>query len=258
MVDMASAAAAARRFVGRSLAVVGVGDGTGLATALRVGLEGARVTIAARSSAHLDHAAEVLGRAEVPFERVQVDVGTEGGAGEVVAAAVRRFGGLDALISTAGGYEPGSLAATDLAALERMLHVNLRTAFCATRAAAPELARSGRGAVVITGAVFGAVVPGPGILAYNTSKAASLGLVKSLAAELAPENVRVNAVLPGGITHKFDPDQDPMAGRRLLTGPALPQDVAAACAFLVSDEACWISGAALAVDGGFSVSRKPF
>ncbi len=250
--------ARAQRFTDRVVLVSGVGPGAGLATALRVAAEGAKVVAAARGPQHLEHAAELLKKHGADFRTVRADMGTEAGARSAVAEAVAAFGKLDALISMAGGYEGGGFDQCDQAALDRMLAVNLRPAFEASHAAVPELAKSGRGAIVITTAVFGAVIPGPGLLAYNVSKSAANGLVKSLAGELLAKNVRVNAVLPGGIRHEFDPALDPSANRPLKKGPALPQDVAAAAAFLASDDACWITGATLIVDGGFSVARPAF
>jgi NAD(P)-dependent dehydrogenase (short-subunit alcohol dehydrogenase family) len=94
------------------------------------------------------------------------------------------------------------------------------------------------------------------LLAYNTSKSASTGLVRSLAGELAPRNIRVNAVLPGAITHRLDLQRDPAHGRALGAAAALPADIAAAVTFLASEDACWITGATLVVDGGFAVGRK--
>ena len=251
-------AAQARRFEEKVVLVVGAGAGSGRATALRFGLEGARVVAVARSEEHVTGVQEALTAHGVTHAVVRADVATEEGAADAVRAAVETFGGLDVLVSMAGGYEGGGFDQTDGDALERMLDLNLRAAFHAARAAAPEIANRGRGAIVLTTAVFGGVVPGPGLLAYNTSKAASTGFAKSLAGELAERNVRVNAILPGGISHEFDVDKDPAADRALTKGPALPQDIAAAAAFLASEEACWMTGATLVVDGGFSVTRKPY
>ena len=253
-----TAAAQARRYEEKVVLVVGAGAGAGRATALRFGLEGAKVVAVARSEEHVTGAREALEAHGVTCAALQADVATEEGAEAAVRTAAETFGGLDVLVSTAGGYEGGGLDQTDGAALERMLDLNLRAAFQSARAAAPEIVKRGRGAIVLTTAVFGGVVPGPGLLAYNTSKAASTGFVRSLAGELAERNVRVNAILPGGISHEFDVEKDAAADRLLTKGPALPQDIAAAAAFLASEEATWITGASLVVDGGFSVIRKPY
>lgn len=257
MVDIRTAAGA-RRFEQRVVLVTGVGAGAGLATALRFGLEGASVVAVARSDEHVLGARAALEEAGVPHRGLRVDVSTVDGAREVVSATVEAYGGIDVLVNTAGAFEGGSADDTDAEALERMLDANLRTAVQTSLAAAPEIAKRGGGAIVITTAVFGAVVPGPGLLAYNTSKAASTGFVRSLAGDLAEKNVRVNAILPGGISHEFDAGLDPAASRALTKGPALPQDIAAAACFLASDDACWVTGASLVVDGGFSVVRRPY
>lgn len=246
------------RFGDKVVVVAGVGPGVGLATALRFGLEGARVAVAARSDTSLQHATEELARHGVVHVAIAADVGTETGAAEVMAQANRHFGGVDVLACTAGGYAGGGLRETDGALLEQMLDVNLRTVFHSARAASATMAARGRGAIVVTTAVFGAVVPGPGLLAYNTSKGAATALVQSLAGDLAPSNIRVNAVLPGATSHHFDAAADVTSARSLLKGAGTPQDIAAAVLFLASDEAAWITGATLIVDGGFSVSRKPY
>jgi len=251
-------AACARRFQDRVVLVTGVGGGTGLAAALRFGLEGAQVATVARSKDNVEVARSTLEAHGVQVCAIEGDVGTEQGAAKVVAETEAAFGRIDVLANTAGGYEGGGFDDTDVAALERMLDMNLRTAFCAIRAAAPVIAKQGRGAIVVTTAVFGATVPGPGLLAYNTSKAASTALVLGFAGEMVERNIRVNAVLPGAITHQFDAERDPTADRELSKGPAMPEDIAAAVAFLASEDACWITGATLVVDGGFSVSRKAY
>ncbi|MFG0315851.1 MAG: SDR family NAD(P)-dependent oxidoreductase [Planctomycetota bacterium JB042] len=257
MTDITTAAAA-RRFADKVVLVTGVGSGAGRATALRFGLEGAKVVAVARSDEHVLGVRQALEEASVEHRAEVVDVSTVEGARQAVSLATEAFSGLDVLVCTAGGFEAGSADDADGAALDRMLDVNLRPAFETSIAAAPEIAKRGRGAIVITTAVFGAVVPGPGLLAYNTSKAASTGFVKSLAGDLAEKNVRVNAILPGGISHEFDPSLDPSASRALTQGPALPHDIAAAACFLASEDACWVTGASLVVDGGFSVVRRPY
>lgn len=257
MTDLA-AAAHARRFTDKVALVAGVGPGVGLACAARLGLEGARVVAAARSEENVARATETLTRLGVEHVGFRGDAATPEGAAAAVALATREYGGLDVLVCCAGGFEGGGFDDADEAQLERMLTVNLRAAFASAKAAVPAMRTRGRGAIVITTAVFGAVVPGPGLLAYNTSKAAADGYCRSLAGDLAPSGIRVNAVLPGATSHRFDETADPAKDRALLSGPAMPQDVAAAVAFLASDDACYVTGGALVVDGGFSVSRKPY
>jgi 3-oxoacyl-[acyl-carrier protein] reductase len=250
--------ACARRFADRTALVVGAGSGAGRAVAMRLGLEGAKVAIAARSAPHVEEGERVLAARGVTVRSIRGDASTAEGAQAVVESAISAFGGIDVLVVTAGGYEGGSIEQCDAASLDRMLALNLKVAFHAVKSALPHLVARGGGSIVITTAIFGGTVPGPGLLAYNTSKAAAQGFAQSLAGDLQERNVRVNAVLPGGIAHQFDPERDVAAGRRLGKGPAQPEDVAAAVAFLASDEACFITGAALAVDGGFACARKAF
>ncbi len=251
-------AARAQRFHDKVALVVGVGSGTGLAVALRLGLEGAKVIAVARSEAHVEAAEAAMLSHGIDGRALRADVSTASGAATATAAAIDRFGGLDVAISTAGGYEGGSFDQTDSAGVERMLDSNFRTAFHLAKTTTPCLESRGGGSIVVTTAVFGSIVPGPGLLAYNTSKAAVSGFLQSLAGDLAAKNIRVNAVLPGGITHQFDVTRDVALGRKLAKGPSQPEDIAAAVAFLASDEACFVTGAALVVDGGFSVGRKAF
>lgn len=247
-----------RRFEGRVVLVAGTGPGVGRATAVRYALEGARVVCAARNEEHLDLVRETMEQVGVVSDRVRclrADLATAEGAEAAVREACDGFGRLDVLAVTAGGFEPGGVDDPDTDRLERMLDVNLRAAWRTSLAAAEALAAT-KGAVCVTTAVFGACVPGPGVLAYNTAKAAATGFVRSLAADLRPRGVRVNGVLPGGVSHRYEPDRDPRGGRTLGVGPAWPEDVAAAVLFLTSDEAFWITGATLVVDGGFAVSRS--
>lgn len=257
MTDLKTASQA-RRFEGKVAMVVGAGPGAGLACAARLGLEGAQIVATARSEENVRGAAETLTRLGVDHVVFRGDAATPGGAIAAVELAKREFGGVDIVVCSAGGFEGGGFDKSDEDQLERMLTVNLRAAFSTAKASAPALIERGGGAIVITTAVFGAVVPGPGLLAYNTSKAAADGLCQSLAGDLAASGIRVNAVLPGAISHHFDEGLDPAHERALLKGSATPQDIAAAVAFLASDEACFITGARLVVDGGFSVSRKPY
>ena len=257
MTDLKTAANA-KRFTGKVALVVGAGPGAGLACAARLGLEGAQVVAAARSEENVNGAAETLTRLGIDHVVFRGDASTAEGALAAVALAMREFGGIDIVVCSAGGFEGGGVDKADEAQLERMLSMNLRAAFSTAKASAPALIERGGGVIVVTTAVFGAVVPGPGLLAYNTSKAAAAGLCQSLAGDLAPSGIRVNAVLPGAISHEFDDTADPAHERALLKGSAMPQDIAAAVAFLASDDACFITGAELVVDGGFSVSRKPY
>jgi NAD(P)-dependent dehydrogenase (short-subunit alcohol dehydrogenase family) len=163
-----------------------------------------------------------------------------------LAAAVTRFGGIDILLNLAGGFAGGTtVAETDSATLDRMLDLNLKTAFQMSRAVIPLLKARGGGRIVTVGARV-ALRGAAGLGAYAASKAALLSLTQTMAEELRDANVQVNCILPGTI--------DTPANRRAMPGAdhtlwVAPEQIARVLAFLASDDSVVVSGAALPVYG---------
>jgi NAD(P)-dependent dehydrogenase (short-subunit alcohol dehydrogenase family) len=244
------------RFTGRTAVVTGAASGIGAATAARLAQEGAAVVLADIDEERGRGVTEGItgdgGRARF----VTADVAAEDDWHRIVAAA-HSFGPVDVLVSNAYTVDVRPAHELSLASWHRQLDVNLTAGFLGVRAVLPDLRDRG-GAVVLTSSVH-AHKGIPGHPAYAASKGALLSLCGQLAVEYGPE-VRVNAVLPGPIlTAAWDrvPPEDrarsvaETAVRRFGT----PDEVAAAIAFLGSDEASYITGSHLLVDGGWSVLK---
>ncbi|MCV2396229.1 SDR family oxidoreductase [Actinotalea sp. M2MS4P-6] len=241
------------RLTGRVAVVTGASRGIGHAIAGRLAADGASVVLTARSADGLAAAAQSL-----PADRVRVVAGRAQDAEhrrEAVATAVREFGGLDILVCNAG-INPvyGPLDGLDLDAARKVLEVNvLGTLGWVQQACAAGLGTRA-GAAVLTMSSVTASVPSPGIGWYGVSKAAVSHLTVTLAAELGPR-IRVNALAPAVVRTQFaralyEGREDEVAARYPLGRLGTPEDVADAAGFLCSDEAGWITGQVLGLDGG--------
>jgi len=246
------------RFAGRAALVTGASSGIGRACALALGREGARVVAAGRRRPRLDETVAAVGAAGGEAVAVTGDVRDEAVCARWVETARERFGGLDLLVNAAGVIGAATLADTTTAEWDRVMDSNLRSIFLLTRAAAPELIRR-RGAVVNLSSVAG-LRPYAGIFAYCVSKAGTDQLTRCAALELAPHGVRVNAVNPGVVVTELHtvtntvPDYAGFLERSKTTHPigrvGQPEEVSALVLFLLSDEAGWITGATMSIDGG--------
>ncbi|NUP24633.1 MAG: SDR family oxidoreductase [Streptomyces sp.] len=244
------------RFTGRTAVVTGAASGIGAATAVRLAEEGAAVVLAdvaeERGAAVTDGIAKGGGRARF----VRADVAVEDDWRRIVAAA-HDLGPVDVLVSNAYTVDVAPAHELTLASWQRQLSVNVTAAFLGFRAVLPDL-RARRGVAVLTSSVH-ARVGIPGHPAYAASKGALLSLCGQLAVEYGPD-VRVNAVLPGPILTAAWDGVPPGERERSVAETAArrfgtPEEVAAAIAFLSSDEASFITGTSLAVDGGWSVVK---
>jgi len=243
-------------FAGRTALVTGASRGIGYGIAAELLRGGAAVTISARKQDALDAAAESL-RAEVPGARVLAVAGNSGSAderAEIVSRTVAEFGGLDVLVNNTG-INPvyGPLAQADLDAVRKVFDVNVVAALGFVQLAlAAGMAEKG-GAVVNVASVAGLRSTGA-IAAYGASKAALIRLTEELAWELGPK-VRVNAVAPAVVKTRFaealySDREDEAAAAYPLKRLGAPEDVAKLVAFLASDDAAWISGETVRIDGG--------
>ena len=239
--------------------VTGGGTGIGAAVARRLAAEGYAVVVTGRRAAPIEEIA-----AEIDGLAVVADTGLVDDAERAVRETVERFGGLDALVCNAGIGGGGSLRDLDPATWDDVLRTNLTGAFLTCRAAIDHLAAR-RGSVVTISSVSG-LRASPESLAYCASKAGLLMLTQCMAVDHGPEGVRVNCVAPGWVrTPMADEDMDVLAERLgldreaayaettvdvPLRRPASPEEVAATVAWFVSDDASYVNGSVVTVDGG--------
>lgn len=244
-------------FTGKTVLVTGGGSGIGRAIAQAFLDNGANVAISGRRRDKLDDVLE--GRPEERTLAIEADVADDASAKAMVDAVVERFGALDVLVNNAAAYFNGPLDAMTLDAWEAIRSTNIDGFVHVVRHCVGALEMSG-GNVVVVGSVSG--LRGDwGQAAYNATKAAIMNFVQSLALDYGPRGVRFNAVAPAltitDITKDIEDDEKALAAavnRIALGRPGRPADIAPAVLFLASDDAAYVTGAWLAVDGGTSAS----
>jgi NAD(P)-dependent dehydrogenase (short-subunit alcohol dehydrogenase family) len=241
--------------------VTGGAGGIGRAIGQRFVTEGARVALMDVRSDAVTHAAADLGNDLHRVMGITGDVTCVEDVERAVVATVAAFGSLDILINNAGIAPTRPFLEMTVEVLDRVMAVNVRGSFLPALACAREMARRGGGSIVqIASTCAFPSGASRNLSAYNMSKAAVRQMVASLAAELAPNRIRVNAVAPGSIdtemTRACMPDEATLAAtiRKIPLGAlGQPGDVAAACSFLCSEDAHYITGQTLVVDGGWLV-----
>jgi glucose 1-dehydrogenase len=237
--------------------VTGAGSGIGRATAMRLVRDGYRVVVAEIDGTRAASVAAELGDAALPYA---VDVSERAAVEALVAVCLERLGGLDVMVANAGVPHGAPFLELDEDTWERVLAVNLKGVFLCGQAAARAMVSAGRpGAIVNIASTYSEVTEG-GASAYSASKGGVRMLTKSMALELGPHGIRVNAVGPGWIRTGMNPldDSDEVAQLEPtipLQRVGLPDDVADVIAFLASGDARYVSGQTLFVDGGWLTSR---
>jgi NAD(P)-dependent dehydrogenase (short-subunit alcohol dehydrogenase family) len=247
------------RFAHRVAIVTGASSGIGRATALRLANEGAAVALVALPGADLEAAAQECRATGSAALAVPADVAN---SGQVAAAFDRAetLGPVSAVFSNAGISIVGAATTLDDDDWLRQLHVNLSGNFYVVREAARRMISRGGGAIVTTGSELG-ILGQPGYVGYTATKGGVLAMTRAFAAELAGHGIRVNSISPGTtetpmLLAEFAAAPDPARERAEnestipLGRIGQPGDIAAAVAFLLSDEAAYITGANLVVDGG--------
>lgn len=251
------------RFTGKSVIVTGAASGIGRASARLFAAEGASVIAADKAAAITETVADIR-KAGGKAEAMEMDAGSAADVKKLVDLAVKTNGGIDVIYANAGisGGTPTLFEQTE-EQWKTILQVNLIGPMLAIQIGAPEIIKRGRGAIVCTASVAG-LRHGAGSPAYSASKAGVISLVSLAANNLAGTNVRVNGICPGlietGMTKPiFDRARERGTDDRIgqlnaLRRAGQPEEIAKVAVFLASEDASYVNGQVLAVDGGLSSS----
>ena len=242
---------------GRNALVTGASRGIGRACAIQLAREGANVAVNYRS--HPDEAAEVareveeLGRSTL---LLRADVADQSAVEEMVAQTAAELGGLDLFVSNAAYSDRDMMVEVDMEGFRRTIDVTMWGAFYGVRASAQQMIKQGRGGSIVVISSPHAVLAIPTSMAYNMSKAAIDHMSRTAAIELAPHGIRINIVHPGWIDtpgeRKFFTEEQIAAGGKQLPFGRLgrPEEIGKGVAFLLSDDAEYMTGGTLTIDGG--------
>lgn len=248
------------RLRGKVAIITGAGRGIGEATALRFAEEGAAVSCVDLNGTAARTVVQTVEAAGGRALAVEADIASDDGNRCMVEETVALFGGLDILHANAAVQSMGHLDVTSEEDWDRLHAVNLRGVYFGLRHALPRMRERGGGSVIITASLLG-IVGDPDLPAYGAMKGGLRALCRSLAAAHGPENIRVNTICPGDVETPMLQDffafqPDPEAARHQLTERyplrrfATPRDVANVAVFLASDDASYLTGIDIVVDGG--------
>lgn len=252
---MAPLATSAGRLAGKTAVITGAANGIGRATAERFAAEGAAVVLNDRDAGALASLVANLTEQGAQARGVPGDVSQEADVRRIMETAVSAYGGIDILVANAGMIPEADLAGATAELWDRTMATNGRGMFLCCKYAAESMVARGKGAIVCVSSIS-AVIGQAGQVVYGPSKFVASGLTKHLAIDLAAKGVRVNAVAPGTIdtpaVQRMDKEGIAQSvARHPLGRIGRPEEVASAILFLASEEASFITGVVLPVDGGF-------
>ncbi len=240
---------------GQAAVVTGAASGVGRGIAQVLASEGAQVAIADVNAAGAENVASALRSEGHEAIAVAVDVTDRASTDAMAATVVEAFGGVDILAANAGIYPMVRVPDMTDGDWDRVMGINVKGALHAIQSCLPEMLAKGAGRIVLTSSVTGPITGYPGFAHYGASKAALLGMMRSIALELARSGVTINAVLPGNVRTEGLDDLGEEHKRKMLAAIPMgkfaePTDVGWAVRFLASPEAGYITGQTLVIDGG--------
>ena len=245
---------------GKTIIITGASSGIGAAAARIFAAEGAKLVLGARRDELLEQITEDISAngGEAAFLAGNVEDG--GYAEALVALAESRFGGLDGAFNNAGVTgDMGPIPDMADSNWHKVMAVNLNSGFYAAKFQIPAMRKRGGGSIVFASSFVGHTIGLPGMGAYAAAKAGLIGMTQVLAVEHGPENIRVNALLPGGTMTPMAGDDagfhDVVRGFHALKRMAEPSEIANAALFLLSDHASFVTGSAMIADGGNSINK---
>lgn len=242
---------------GRRILVTGASSGIGRATAVLLSALGARIVMSGRNAAALE---STLAQLEGTGHCLSTfDIADLNEIQAWIKSLSASHGPFDGAVHSAGIHKTAPLRVLKASALDEIMRVNVESAAMVARALCQKDCRGETMSIVFLSSVAG-MVGEPGVSAYSASKAALVGLTRSLAVELAPERIRINAVAPGFVESEMGdrlkksltPEQFSAIEKKHPLGLGKPRDIANAIAFLLADTARWITGTTLVIDGGFT------